>query len=109
MSRLEQVILSIVELFDEYAGLDGRKNQISTEELKQLLEKELDNTELKEKILADDIKEAMDMLDKNRDGEINFREFSRCVAILARGYHRQRKGKGGKKGKGKDGAQEDQD
>jgi Ca2+-binding EF-hand superfamily protein len=51
----------------------------------------------------------MDFLDKNHDGVVNFNEFSRCVATLARGYYKQKQGKGGKKGKGREeDEQEDQ-
>ncbi|XP_071767330.1 S100 calcium binding protein W [Centroberyx gerrardi] len=107
MSNLEQVITSMVELFEEYASQEGKKHQISVEEFKQTLEKEVESPNLKEKIHADDIKEAMEMLDKNHDGEVNFREFSRCVAALAKGYHKQKRGKGGKRGKAKEGEQED--
>ncbi|KAM4600700.1 S100 calcium binding protein W isoform 1-T2 [Polymixia lowei] len=101
-NRLEQVIVSMVEMFEQYAGQDDNKTQISMEELKQMLEKEVETPELKEKIHADDIKEAMELLDKNHDGEVNFREFSRCVAALAKGYYRQKKGKGGRRRKGKE-------
>ncbi|KAK0145391.1 Protein S100-A6 [Merluccius polli] len=100
MSRLEQLILSMVDLFEEYAGQDGEVNTISMEELKQLIEKEVSKPELKEKIHADDISRAMDFLDKNHDGDVNFNEFSRCVATLARGYYKSGKGgKGHKKNK----------
>lgn len=41
------------------------------------------------------------MLDKNHDGEVNFKEFCRCVSDLAKCYYSKKTGKGGKKGKGK--------
>ena len=49
------------------------------------------------------------MLDKNHDGEVNFREFCRCVCVLSKCYYNKKTGKVGKKGKGKeqDGEQED--
>ncbi|CAL8290647.1 unnamed protein product [Merluccius merluccius] len=100
MSRLEQLILSMVDLFEEYAGQDGEIKTISKDELKQLIEKEVSKPELKEKIHADDIGRAMDLLDKNHDGDVNFNEFSRCVATLARGYYKS--GKGGKKNKSRE-------
>ena len=52
------------------------------------------------KIKTDDIDEAMEMLDKNHDGEVNFREFCRCVSALAKSYYQSKHGKGGKKDKG---------
>ncbi|CAL8247245.1 unnamed protein product [Lota lota] len=102
MSHLEQLIVSMVDVFEEYAGQDGKKNQISMDELKQLIDNEVSKPEFQKKILADDVAKAMEFLDKNHDGEVNFNEFSRCVATLARGYYKQKKGKGGKKGKGKE-------
>lgn len=53
-------------------------------------------------INADDIEEAMEMMDKNHDGEVNFREFCRCVSVLAKCYYHKKTGKGCKKGKGKE-------
>ncbi|XP_029928444.1 S100 calcium binding protein W [Myripristis murdjan] len=100
MPRLEEAIKIMVELFEEYAGQDSK--QVSIEELKELLEKDVESPQLKEKIHPDDIKEALELLDKNHDGEVNFREFSRCLAALAKGYHKQKRGKGGKRGKGKE-------
>ncbi|KAJ3597320.1 hypothetical protein NHX12_000848 [Muraenolepis orangiensis] len=99
MARIEKLILSMVELFEEYAGEDGKK--IKSDELKQLLDKELTNSELREKIHADDVTRAMEELDKNHDGELNFNEFSKCVATLARAYHKE-KLKASKKSKGKE-------
>lgn len=58
---------------------------------------------LQEKIHADDLERAMDFLDKNHDGEVNFNEFSKCVASLAKGIYKQKTGKGGKGGKGRKG------
>lgn len=34
----------------------------------------------------------MDDLDKNRDGDVNFREFSQYVACLAKGYYKKKHG-----------------
>lgn len=51
----------------------------------------------------------MTNLDKNHDSEINFREYARCVADLAKSMYHQKTGRGGKKGKGRgrEGDQED--
>lgn len=51
----------------------------------------------------------MENLDKNHDGEVNFREFCRCVSDLAKSLYQKKTGRGGKKGKGKahEGEQED--
>ncbi|KAG7475119.1 S100-A6-like [Solea senegalensis] len=55
----------------------NRKRQLNKEELKKVLEQEIQSPELKGNINADDIEQAMTLLDKNHDGEINFREFCR--------------------------------
>ncbi|XP_018535997.1 S100 calcium binding protein W [Lates calcarifer] len=102
MARLDQVITNIVDIFLEYADDEGKKRQLNKEELKKVLEQEIQSPELKSKINAGDIEEAMETLDKNHDGEINFREFCRCVSDLAKCYYHKKTGKGGKKFKGKD-------
>ncbi|XP_075965013.1 S100 calcium binding protein W [Anarhichas minor] len=110
MARLDQVITNIVDIFLDYADDDGKKKKLlNKEELKKMLEGEIQSPELKDKINAGDIEEAMKMLDKNHDGELNFREFCRCVSELAKCYYQKKTGKGGKKGKGKEqeGEQED--
>ncbi|XP_062321975.1 S100 calcium binding protein W [Osmerus eperlanus] len=99
MSRLEKAVVSIVEVFEEYAGQDDKKRQLSSSELQELLQKEMSNPEFQGKIDPEDIKEAMEIIDKNHDGEVNFREFSRCVSMLALGYFHKKHGKAGKRDK----------
>ncbi|XP_072250331.1 protein S100-A6-like [Leuresthes tenuis] len=102
MARLDQVITNIVDIFMEYADDGGKKRQLNKDELKKMFEQEMQSSELKGNINANDIEEAMDMLDKNHDGEVNFREFCRCISVLAKCYYQKKTGKGGKKGKGKE-------
>ncbi|KAI3361056.1 hypothetical protein L3Q82_013257 [Scortum barcoo] len=102
MARLDTVITNIVDIFMEYADDEGKKRQLNKEEFKKVLEQEIQSPELKGKINAGDIEEAMEMLDKNHDGEVNFREFCRCVCVLAKCYYQKKTGKAGKKGKGKE-------
>ncbi|KAM6935468.1 S100 calcium binding protein W [Lycodopsis pacificus] len=110
MARLDQVITNIVDIFLEYADDEGKKKKLlNKEELKKVLEQEIQSPELKDKINAGDIEEAMKMLDKNHDGELNFREFCRCVSELAKCYYQKKTGKGGKKGKGKEQEGEEED
>uniref|UniRef100_A0A3Q2PYM4 Protein S100-G n=1 Tax=Fundulus heteroclitus TaxID=8078 RepID=A0A3Q2PYM4_FUNHE len=109
MARLDQVITNIVDIFVEYADDGGKKRQLNKEELKKLFEQEIQSPDLKDTISADDIEEAMAMLDKNHDGEVNFREFCRCVCVLAKCYFNKRTGKGGKRGRGKDQKEEEED
>uniref|UniRef100_A0A3Q3KJV4 EF-hand domain-containing protein n=1 Tax=Monopterus albus TaxID=43700 RepID=A0A3Q3KJV4_MONAL len=110
MSRLDQVITTIVDIFLEYAQSDGKKHQLNKEELKKMLEKEIQSPELKSNISTGDIEEMMGMLDKNHDGEVNFREFCRCIGDLAKCHYHKKTGKGGGKrwhGKQQGGDQED--
>ncbi|XP_041649264.1 repetin-like [Cheilinus undulatus] len=103
MARLDQVITNIVDVFMEYADDEGKKGQLNKEELKKVLEQEIQSPELRGNINADEIEEAMKMLDKNHDGEVNFREFCRCVCDLAKCHYQKKKGKGGKKKKEQEG------
>ncbi|XP_062254509.1 protein S100-G-like [Platichthys flesus] len=100
MARLDHVITNIVDIFQEYAENEGKKNKLNKEELKKVLQQEIQSPELKGTINADDIEESMQMLDKNHDGEVNFREFCRCVSYLAKCHYKKKTGKGGKGGKG---------
>ncbi|XP_043117461.1 S100 calcium binding protein W [Puntigrus tetrazona] len=93
MSKLEKAIVAIVEVFEEYAGKDEQKTQLSNAELGQLFKAQITSPEFKDKVDPDDIKEVMEDLDKNHDGEVNFREFSQCIAGLARGYYKKKHGK----------------
>ena len=48
MARLDQVITNIVDIFQEYASEDGgKKPKLNKEELKKVLEKEIQSPELK--------------------------------------------------------------
>lgn len=55
---------------------------------------------LQDKLDKEDIQEALSNIDKNHDGEVNFREFSQCVAALAKGYFKKKHSMD-KKGKSK--------
>ncbi|XP_060936416.1 repetin-like [Limanda limanda] len=108
MARLDHVITNIVDIFLEYAEDEGKKRKLNKEELKKVLQQEIQSPELKGSINADDIEEAIQMLDKNHDG-VNFREFCRCVSYLAKCHYKKKKGKGGKKGKGKEQERDQED
>ncbi|XP_006804944.1 S100 calcium binding protein W [Neolamprologus brichardi] len=103
MARLDQVIPNIVDIFMQYADDgEGKKCQLNKVELQKMLEEQIQSPELKDQINAGDIEEAMQLLDKNHDGEVNFREFCRCICVLAKCYYQKKRGRGGKRGKGKD-------
>ncbi|XP_036435684.1 protein S100-B-like [Colossoma macropomum] len=93
MSKLEKAIVAIVEVFEEYAGKDEQKKKLSNAELSELIKTQLSSPDFQSKIDKDDIKEALEKIDKNHDGQVNFGEFSQCVSNLARGYYRKKYGK----------------
>lgn len=47
MSKLEKAIVAIVEVFEEYAGTDEQKSQLSNAELGQLIKAQLTSPEFK--------------------------------------------------------------
>ena len=47
MTRLDQVITNIVDIFLEYAEDEGRKRQLNKDEFKKVLEQEIQSPELK--------------------------------------------------------------
>ncbi|XP_039535372.1 S100 calcium binding protein W [Pimephales promelas] len=103
MSELEKAIMAIVEMFEVYAGTDEKKSQLSKAELGQLIKAQLTSPEFKDKVDPENIKEVMEELDKNHDGEVNFREFSQCICGLARAYYMKKHGKETGRGRGRGG------
>ncbi|RVE62682.1 hypothetical protein OJAV_G00159880 [Oryzias javanicus] len=91
MARMEQAIKDMVDMFLEYANGDGKLNK---DELKNMIQKEVQNPELKAKLGAVDFDKAMERMDKNRDGEIDFKEFLKCMSCMAKCYYHKKTGKG---------------
>ncbi|XP_029308492.1 repetin-like [Cottoperca gobio] len=89
MARLEKVIKDIVDMFVEYADDEGK---LSKEELMKMLEKEIECTEMKEKMKAAKCEKKTERM--GRDGEIDFSEFSRLVGFLAKCCYHKKTGKG---------------
>ncbi|KAI4811532.1 hypothetical protein KUCAC02_014422 [Chaenocephalus aceratus] len=85
MSRLQEIIKNMVELYVEYSDADGK---LSKEELMTMVDKEIECAEMKNKIKAKRFEKQA------RDGEIDFREFSRCVISLANNCYHKKTGKG---------------
>ncbi|XP_017340854.1 S100 calcium binding protein W [Ictalurus punctatus] len=93
MSKLEKAIVAILEMFEEYAGTDS-DNQLSNEELSARIMCQLRSPEFQSKVDQEDIYEALQKMDKSHNGQVNFKEFSQSVAILAQGFVKYGKGKG---------------
>ncbi|XP_017280485.1 protein S100-B-like [Kryptolebias marmoratus] len=87
MARIENAIKALVDAFVEHSNGDGK---LSKDELMNMMKKEIQNPEIKAKLCSADFDKAMERMDKDRDGEINFREFMKCVCCMAcRCYHKK--------------------
>ncbi|KAK1895253.1 Protein S100-A7 [Dissostichus eleginoides] len=89
MSRLQEIIKNMVELYVEYSDADGK---LSKEELMTMVDKEIECAEMKDKIKAKRFEKQAGCI--ARDGEIDFRVFSRCVISLANNCYHKKTGKG---------------
>ncbi|XP_037532564.1 protein S100-A1 [Nematolebias whitei] len=85
--RIEEAIKNLVEAFIEHSNSDLKLNKA---ELMTMMEKEIQNPEVKAKLCAADLDKAMERMDKNHDGEIDFKEYLKCVAFMAcRCFHKK--------------------
>lgn len=58
-----------------------------------MLQENFSHLFFQDKIDPDAVKEALSGIDKNRDGQVSFKEFSCCVAHLSQGYFNKKYGK----------------
>ncbi|XP_018416915.1 PREDICTED: protein S100-P-like [Nanorana parkeri] len=79
MTELETVMVLIMDVFDKYAGTEGKKETLTKTELKNLMENELPGI-LKGAKGKDDCDKLLKDLDENGDSEIDFKEFVIFVA-----------------------------
>ncbi|XP_077432753.1 protein S100-A6-like [Vanacampus margaritifer] len=98
MGELDQAIEQCVEIFVKNCGKDS--DCLNMSEFKAMMEKEVDASNYKGKLMRADLTEAFDRLDKNKDEEINIQEYSRFISILMKAYYRKKYNKGGKGGRG---------
>ncbi|XP_062847985.1 protein S100-B-like [Trichomycterus rosablanca] len=96
MSKLEKAIVSMLEVFEEYAGTDDNKKSLSNAELKTLIQNQLSSPEFQAKVDQEDVREALDKMDKDKDGQVNFKEFTESMSRLAQGYYKKKFCKGQK-------------
>ncbi|XP_051779245.1 protein S100-G-like isoform X3 [Erpetoichthys calabaricus] len=87
-SDLQTAILSILNVFNKYAKLEGGKDKLSQSELKKLIEAELSAGPLSKKIDASKVDELFKEMDKNQDGQVSLCEFCKFVGILTVGYQK---------------------
>ncbi|XP_045402318.1 protein S100-A12 [Lemur catta] len=86
MSKLEEHMEGIINVFHQYSVRTGDFDTLSKGELRQLLSKELANTikNTKDKETVDKIFAG---LDANRDQQVDFVEFTTLVASVLKTAH----------------------
>ncbi|XP_034954449.1 protein S100-A5 [Zootoca vivipara] len=81
---LEKALATLVYTFHKYSGKEGDKFTLSKGELKELVKKEL---ALGEKMKEGGIDKLMGTLDKNKDDEIDFKEYTGFLSALCMTYN----------------------
>ncbi|XP_073466573.1 protein S100-P [Aquarana catesbeiana] len=81
MTELETSMALLIEVFDKYACTEGKKETLTKEELKKLMEKELPGF-LRGSKGKENCDKLMKDLDENGDSEVDFNEFVIFVATL---------------------------
>ncbi|XP_053441618.1 protein S100-A12-like [Nycticebus coucang] len=88
MSKLEEHLEGIVNIFHQYSVLKGHYDTLTKGEMKQLLTKELANITQNARDRGG-IDKIFEGLDANRDQVVDFVEFMTLVAILLRLTHEE--------------------
>ncbi|XP_072473757.1 protein S100-P [Notamacropus eugenii] len=81
MSELEKAMGMLIDVFDRYAGAESKKETLTKQELKALLEKEFPNF-VKNGKNNEAVNKLFENLDNNKDSEVDFNEFIVFVASL---------------------------
>ncbi len=94
MSKLEKAIVAIVEVFEEYAGTDDQKTQLSNAELGQLMKAQITSPEFKVRISEmhrkrwSCEKESYWLEEVNTSNMLQHIYFLiKCCAVVMRCYH----------------------
>ncbi|XP_037641129.1 protein S100-A9-like [Sebastes umbrosus] len=91
MARMEQTINNLVEMFMEYASDDG---VLSKDEFMKLMETEIEDPEMKEKLNEAAINKILKKKDRKHDGQLHFGEFVMCVSFMIKRHYNKKGGKG---------------
>uniref|UniRef100_A0A8C9AFQ1 Protein S100 n=1 Tax=Prolemur simus TaxID=1328070 RepID=A0A8C9AFQ1_PROSS len=86
MSKLEEHMEGIINVFHQYSVRTGDFDTLSKGELRQLLSKELANT-IKNTRDKETVDKIFAGLDANRDQEVDFVEFTTLVASVLKTAH----------------------
>ncbi|XP_035135789.1 protein S100-A12 [Callithrix jacchus] len=86
MTKLEEHLEGIVNIFHQYSVRTGNFDTLSKGELKQLMAKELVNLikNAKDKATVD---KTFQDLDANQDNQVNFQEFISLLAVVLKASH----------------------
>ncbi|KAM5194145.1 protein S100-P [Mantella aurantiaca] len=79
MTQLETAMVLIMDVFDKYACTEGKKDTLTKEELKKMMETEFPGF-VKNGKGKDDCDKLLKDLDANGDSEVDFQEFVIFVA-----------------------------
>ncbi|XP_077383185.1 uncharacterized protein LOC144022336 [Festucalex cinctus] len=88
MGRLDKLIMTMSDLFEEYNN-DENKKRLDMDEIEAMLEKEVNIENFEGKITLENIKEALKKADKNKDKEVKLLEFCNAMTQLAILYCRR--------------------
>ncbi|XP_077333943.1 protein S100-P-like [Lithobates pipiens] len=81
MTELEKAISMLIGVFDKYAFAEDKKETLTKEELRKMMDKELPGF-LQGGKAKENCDKLMKDLDENGDSEVNFKEFVIFVATL---------------------------
>ncbi|XP_029943807.1 protein S100-P-like [Salarias fasciatus] len=86
MTQLETAMSILMNVFDTYAGADGKPDSLSKTETKTLLQKELPGL-LQAAKNQGEVDKLLQGLDFNGDAEVDFGEFVVMVAAITCACH----------------------
>ncbi|KAK0135173.1 Protein S100-P [Merluccius polli] len=86
MSQVETAMALLLQTFDKYAGTEGKKDTLTKAELKSLMAKEMPAM-MKVAKDPDAVDKLMNVLDHDKDAEVDFQEFMVMIAALTCACH----------------------